>query len=308
MNAIDQITIIGMGALGILYGEHFTRALGRGAVAFLADQERIRRYQAEGVYCNQKACNFQFQPAGAANEPAQFIIFAVKATAFEDAIELVRPYVDRSTIILSVLNGISSEEMIAARLRTGHVVYSVAQGMDAVKINNQLSYSNKGVLCIGVPGQEPQELAALACLRELFDRAGLPYVAEADIRHRLWSKWMLNVGVNQVVMVEEGTYRTVQQPGAARDQMIAAMREVIRLAEQEQIPVTEQDLAEYVALVDTLNPDGMPSMRQDGLARRYSEVELFAGTVIKKARAANIEVPVNQYLYQTIIKLESSYA
>lgn len=307
MNAIDQITMIGMGALGILYGEHFTRALGRGAVTFLADPERIRRYQKEGVYCNQNACNFQFQPAGAAGKPAQLLIFAVKATALADAIELARPYVDRNTIILSVLNGISSEEMIAAELGTGHIVYCVAQGMDAVKINNRLSYSNKGVLCIGVPGQEPQELAALAYLRQLFDRAGLPYVAEADIRHRLWSKWMLNVGVNQVVMVEEGTYRTVQQPGAAREQMIAAMREVIRLAEKEQIPVTEQDLAEYVALVDTLNPEGMPSMRQDGLARRYSEVELFAGTVIKKARAANLEVPVNQYLYQAIVKLESSY-
>ena len=308
MKAIDHITIIGMGALGILYGEHLTNALGSGAVAFLADYDRIKRYQAEGVFCNQKACNFQLKPAGAGKEPAQLLIFAVKAAALNDAIEMARPYVNRDTIIISVLNGISSEETIVQKLGTGHVVYSVAQGMDAVKTGNQLTYTNKGVLCIGIPGQDLQKLAALKCLTQLFDRAGLPHVVEADIRHRLWSKWMLNVGVNQVVMVEAGTYRTVQQPGAAREQMIAAMREVIRLAEEEHIPVTEQDLAEYVALVDTLNPDGMPSMRQDGLARRYSEVELFAGTVIKKALAANVAVPVNQYLYQAILKLESSYA
>lgn len=307
MKAIDHITIIGMGALGIMYGEHFFSALGSGAVAFLADDERIRRYQAEGVYCNRKALNFGFIPAGAVEKPAQLLIFAVKATALDDAVEMARPYVNGDTIIVSVLNGISSEDTIAGRLGTGHIIYSVAQGMDAVKIENQLTYSNKGVLCIGVPGRDPQKLAALECLTQLFDRAGLPYVVEDDIRHRLWSKWMLNVGVNQVVMVAEGTYRTIQKPGAAREQMIAAMREVIRLAEVEHIPVTEHDLEEYVALLDTLNPDGMPSMRQDGLARRYSEVELFSGTVLKKARAANVAVPVNQYLYQTILERERSY-
>lgn len=307
MKVIDHITIIGMGALGILYGEHFTGALGSGAVTFLADHERIRRYQSEGVYCNRKACSFRFRSAKAAEKPARLLIFAVKATALDDAIELARPYVAGDTVILSVLNGISSEEIIRQKLGTGSIVYSVAQGMDAVKTGNRLSYSNKGVLCIGIPDQNPREVAALHRLEELFTRTGLDYVTEADILHRLWSKWMLNVGVNQVVMVEAGTYRTIQQPGAARDLMIAAMREVIELAKKEQVPVTEQDLNEYLALLDTLNPDGMPSMRQDGLARRYSEVELFAGTVIRKARAADVAVPVNRYLYQTIREMESSY-
>lgn len=134
-----------------------------------------------------------------------------------------------------------------------------------------------------------------------------PYTVEEDILHRLWSKWMLNVGVNQVVMVREGTYGTVQKPGEARDLMIAAMREVIKIAEQEQIPVTETDLNEYLDLIDTLSPDGMPSMRQDGLAGRYSEVELFAGTVLEKAAKLGIDVPVNRYLYETVREMEKAY-
>ncbi|MGL5435412.1 MAG: ketopantoate reductase family protein [Lachnospiraceae bacterium] len=307
MTAIKHITIVGMGALGILYGDHFIRTLGNDAVTFLADQERIRRYQEETVTCNGKICEFQFQAAGETGAPAQLLIFAVKATALEDAIELARPYVDQNTIIVSVLNGISSEQIIRQKLGTGTLIYSVAQGMDAVKCGNKLTYSHMGKLCIGLPARDQDRLPMLSRLEQLFSRTGLPYVVEPDILHRLWSKWMLNVGVNQVVMVAEGTYRTVQHPGAPREQMLAAMREVIMLARQEGIAVTERDLEEYVALVDTLNPDGMPSMRQDGLARRYSEVELFAGTVIQKARAGQMAVPVNEYLYHKIAEIENSY-
>ena len=51
----------------------------------------------------------------------------------------------------------------------------------------------------------------------------------------------------------------------------------------------------------------MPSMRQDGLARRPSEVEFFAGTVIRRAEAAGLDVPVNRELYRRIKGMESGY-
>ena len=118
---------------------------------------------------------------------------------------------------------------------------------------------------------------------------------------------MLNVGVNQVVMVWEGDYGTVQAPGAARAQMIAAMREVIALSRLEGVPVTEDDLAFYVNLIDTLSPAGMPSMRQDGLAHRPSEVELFSGTVCRLAAKHGLDVPVNRQLYDTVRAMEAAY-
>ena len=142
---------------------------------------------------------------------------------------------------------------------------------------------------------------------DLFDETGLPYTREADILRRLWCKWMLNVGVNQAVMVAEGTYGTVQKPGKERHMMMDAMAEVVALAEKENIQVTGEDLQSYVDLVDTLNPEGMPSMRQDGLAHRRSEVESFAGTVIRKAEKHGLDVPVNRELYQRITEMEKAY-
>ncbi len=297
-----KITIVGMGALGILYGDRIVETLGKEAVAFLADEERINKYQKESVYCNGKACDFQMTSRA---EVADLLIFAVKGTTLKDAMEFAKDAVGKDTIILSVLNGISSEEMLEAYYEKGHVVHCIAQGMDAVKLGNKLTYAHEGELRIGTPYKE--RVCYVERAAEMLKKAGIPYVVESDILHRLWGKWMLNVGVNQVVMISEGTYETIQRPGKERDMMLAAMNEVQKLSELAGTGVTKEDLEAYVALVDSLNPNGMPSMRQDGLAKRYSEVDFFAGTVIEKAKKYGMDVPVNQMLYDTVKKMESEY-
>ena len=108
-------------------------------------------------------------------------------------------------------------------------------------------------------------------------------------------------------MVYGGTYGTVQKPGEARDTMIAAMREAMMVARKERVPVSDDDLKGYVRLIDGLDPEGMPSMRQDGLAHRRSEVDLFAGTVLNKAEKLGLDVPVNRELFRRITEMEKAY-
>ena len=140
-----------------------------------------------------------------------------------------------------------------------------------------------------------------------FDRAGIAYTVEDDILHRLWGKFMLNVGVNQTCMAYETTYSGTLVPGEAHDTMIGAMREVIRLARAEHVNLTEQDLDSYIDLLKTLSPDGMPSMRQDSLSHRPSEVEMFSGTVREMAKKHGLATPVNDRLYKRIREMESQY-
>jgi len=304
---IKNICIVGMGALGVLYGEFFTRKLGKQRVEFVANEDRIKKYREEGVFCNGIPCDFNIVNENEKGKPADLLIFAVKATALDSAINTARNKVSDNTIILSLLNGISSEEIIGRAFGMDKVLYCVAQGMDAVKIGNELTYSNLGRICIGIMDHEADKKEKLQAVLDLFEKTGLPYTLEPDIKRRLWSKFMLNVGVNQVVMIYEGTYKTIQQSGEARELMIAAMREVMMLARKENVNVTEKDLEEYLNLIGTLDPNGMPSMRQDGLLRRKSEVELFSGTVLSLAKKHGVEVPVNRKIYETIREIESKY-
>ena len=298
---MKNIAIIGMGALGLLYGDMLQTAYD---VGFIVDAGRRAAYACQPITVNGMKKAFPLLDAGGKG-PVDLVIFAVKGTVLDRAIEDAAGYVGPDTLLLSLLNGITSETILARRFGPGHIVYCTAQGMDAVRVDRTLNYTRRGTLCVGNPGggTSPDLEALCAAL----DAAGVPYAVEPDILRRQWSKFMLNVGVNQVVMVHEGNYGTIQRPGPARDQMIAAMREVIPLSRLEGVPVTERDLQDYLDLLDTLSPEGMPSMRQDGLAHRKSEVELFSGTVIRLAEKHGLDVPVNRALYDTIRAMEARY-
>jgi 2-dehydropantoate 2-reductase len=145
-------------------------------------------------------------------------------------------------------------------------------------------------------------------VEDFFKKIQVPYEVEIDMYKRLWGKFMLNVGVNQTVAVYESNYEEIQKEGKARDTMISAMREVIALSEKEGINLTEGDLNYWLDVLGTLNPKGKPSMRQDLESERYSEVELFAGTVLELGSKKNIATPVNKKLYDRIKLIESNYS
>ena len=99
----------------------------------------------------------------------------------------------------------------------------------------------------------------------------------------------------------ETDYGHVTSPGPLCEEMKEAMREVIRLAAVENITLTEDDVEAAIELERTLKPDGYPSMRQDALAGRPTEVDLFAGTVLRLGGKSGIETPVNAK-YREMIK------
>lgn len=304
MKRIENISILGMGALGILYGNHLAHALGFEHVTYIMDEKRYEKYKDAPVYCNEEELHFQCLPASDA-APADLLIVAVKGTGLEDALDSMEKSIEPDTVILSVMNGISSEELIGERYGTEHLIYTVAQGMDAMKFGSRLTYTKMGILAIGAREEFQKKNLERVC--ELCDRTQLPYRKEDDIMHRLWSKFMLNVGVNQVCMVYSCTYSDVWRGGKERDTMLAAMREVIAVANAEGIDLSEADLEEYDQIIRTLRPDGTPSMGQDRIAGKHSEVEMFAGTIISLGKKHHIPTPVNQWLYDQVKEIEKDY-
>lgn len=303
---IKKVTIIGLGALGILFGHHLTKRMPKGDLRIIADQERIRRYQRDFVYCNGERCEFNYLEPEEVGEPADLIIFAVKYNGLKDAVQAVKNQVGEHTIILSALNGITSETIIGQTYGMDKILYCIAQGMDAVKVGNRLTYDHMGMLVFGErePGLISQRVEQVA---QFFARMALPFEAVTDMNKRIWGKFMLNVGVNQTVAVQESNYGEIQKKGPARDTMIAAMREVIVLSEKEGIHLSETDLLYWLNVLDTLSPEGKPSMRQDMEARRLSEVKLFSGAVLELGRKHSISVPVNEELYRRIKEIEAGY-
>lgn len=300
---IRTVGLIGLGAVGVLYGE---RLLSRGAeLLVLADEARASRYRAEGVLCNGRAVAFDYATRRDARA-LDLIIFATKEGGLRAAMETAAPFVGPDTLLLCLTNGVTSEGTLSTRFDPAQVLYSVAQGMDAVKVGNALTYAHPGMIVLGE--KEPGPVSArVQAVADFLNAHGVPAVPVEDMVRRQWGKLMLNVGVNQAVMVFEGTYETVQREGRAREVMIGAMREAQQLARLEGYPISEAEFDDWVALVDGLSPEGAPSMRQDGAAHRKSEVELFAGTIVRLGQKHGVKTPVNQWLYDTVLKMEAAY-
>lgn len=301
---IQKTAIVGMGALGLLYGNHIRNHCGLDAVEFVMDQDRKEKYSGQDFVINGETKQFRLTAAKEA-EPADLLIVAVKYTGLMAALDVMKNCIDENTIIISVLNGISSEEIIGERYGKENIIYTVAQGMDAMKFGNSLQYTRMGELYVGaLPKQDCEKLRRLTAF---FKEIELPYVEEEDILYRMWSKFMLNAGVNQTCMVYETTYAGVLAEGEANRTMISAMREVVALANAEGISLSEKDINQYVDILKTLNPDGTPSMGQDRINKKPSEVEMFAGTVMRLAKKHDIYVPVNAFLYDSVEKIEKTY-
>lgn len=301
---MKKVSVIGMGALGLMYGTLIKNNAPEVGLEYVMDSVRAEKYNNAVFKINEKKHCFCVTTAEDA-KAADLLIIAVKYAALADALNLMGNCIGPDTVIISVMNGISSERLIGERYSFGNIVYAVAQGMDAMKFGNKLTYTQSGELRIGITDTGRQQ--NMDKLMGFFDRIKLSYVAEENILHRIWGKFMLNVGINQTCMVYEQSYGQVQEKGESNRTFYAACREVLAVATAEGIGLSEKDIAEYTAILHTLDSNGTPSMGQDRINKKPSEVDMFAGTVMELGEKHGIRVPTNEFLYERVKEIEKEY-
>ena len=308
---IRTVHIVGMGALGLLFGQPVAAYL-PGQPKYIMDAARKARHEKEAFTINGRSVTPSILTPEEA-EPADLVLVGVKYPDLPAAMDSMASSVGEDTVIISLMNGVDSEQLLGGRFGRGKVLYSVSQEMDAQRYGSELIYSKAGRLYVGVPSDA--DGGTRAALEErldrvcaFFDRAAFPYVREPDILYRQWSKFMLNVGCNQICMVYDCGYGAAMEPGSeAFAMMTGAMREVCVIAREKGIPVGEKEVAQYLNILRTLDPAALPSMGQDRRQKKRSEVDMFAGTVIRYGRELGIETPVNEYMLRRVREIEAAY-
>ncbi|SBW10436.1 2-dehydropantoate 2-reductase [uncultured delta proteobacterium] len=306
-NAIETVALVGLGALGCAYLGKITETLPLDAIQVIADGKRAERYRKNGVTLNGKRLDFPVAEPGTLR-PADLVIFTVKFNQLEEAIALARGAVGPNTIVISLLNGITSEEVIAAAYGWDNVLLSLSLGIDATRVGDATAVTVYGTIPFGEARNKPGEYSERVLrLKAFFDRVGLRSEIPEDMKLALWRKFMLNVGVNQTSAVVGTGYGALQKEGAARDIAVAAMREVVTLAPYEGVALGEKDIEQAMAVMMTLSPDGKCSMLQDIEARRKTEVAIFGGTVLALAAKHGVAAPVNGMLVRILRAKEENF-
>ncbi|MFB5190940.1 ketopantoate reductase family protein [Alicyclobacillus fastidiosus] len=306
MNEIQNVSLIGLGAIGAAYASRLYD-LDPTCIRVVADDERIARYQTRPVVVNGRGYEFTYVSPRADTEAADLVIIAVKYDGLAQALVDIRRHVGPDTIILSLLNGISSEEMIAQIYGEKNLLYAMCVAIDAVRNDSAVAFSSIGRICFGELKNETYS-RNVQLVKELFDRAEIPYEIPVDMQRTMWWKFMINVGVNQTSAVLRAPYGVFQTVDEAHELMARAMQEVILISERAGIHLTQADLQAFDAILADLAPDGKTSMLQDIEAGRKTEVEYLAGKVRELGKQYGVATPVNDMLYPLIRAIEAMNA
>ena len=124
---IKTAALIGLGAIGSFIAPRLNEALGPGNFKVVAKGARKRRLQEEGTTINGKRYVFEVADPGEPCEPADLVIVLVKHNALPQAVQDIRPLVGPNTMIVSFMNGITSEETLAEAYGWPRVIYGLSR-------------------------------------------------------------------------------------------------------------------------------------------------------------------------------------
>jgi 2-dehydropantoate 2-reductase len=314
IHSINSVLIAGAGAIGLTVAECFYN-YEKTCVSVLGKGERLRRYREKGLWVNGRRleCSLADAETGPARPDAvpDLVIVACKNHHLTEITSDLKPFIGQDTIIISLLNGIKSEEEIGNIFDRERLPLAMILGADSQRNDDGVRFSCRGVVHFGdADGRKTERDKIIA---DFFTRAALPFEHHSsDMKRTLWFKFMVNVGVNQTSALLRLPYRAFkkQSPFAIReaiDILENAMKEVITVAAAEGIDLGEADIEKWLSSVNSLSDDGYTSMAQDVLAGRKTEAELFGLTVMEYGKKHSIPTPVNETLYLALRVIEQSY-
>ena len=280
MKNINNVLICGLGAIGSIYADKIKNA------KILVDKQRLKKYQDNPTTFNGKVMELDYLLPECKDFKADLIIIATKYDGLNDAIKNIENFVTEDTIIISLLNGVTSEKRIAEKYGKEKLVYSYFIGHSAVRTGRNITQD--GINTIVFDGNKR--------VKEFFDRVGINYEIPDDIIRSMWLKFMLNVSSNQTSAILRMTFGQMAENPKCMEFIINVMKEVQAIAKAEGVQNTETMIDDALISLSKMTPDGKTSMLQDVLAGRKTEVDMFAGVMIELGEKHNIPTPYNLVL------------
>ena len=284
---MKKILICGLGAVGLTYAVKFKSS---SELKILVDEERYKRYTQNKPVFNGVEQMFDYiLPSDKSFQP-DLIIIAVKAQGLESAIENIKNFVYKDIIIISLLNGISSEEKIQETYSDAKVLKSYFIGHSAVRNGNSVTQDGVGEIVVEKSSK----------LQEIFDEFKINYKMPDDIVYSMWLKYTMNLFSNQVSAILNMSFGELKRNNAFIDFAQKIIAEVRLIAEKKGVKNLENLEKDSLGFLQKMCDEGKTSMLQDVLAGRKTEVDIFAGEIIRLGKLYEIPTPCNQVLYDLI--------
>ena len=292
MKKIKKVLLCGLGAVGTVYADKLQKFDAEN-FRVLVDENRLKRYSENPIYFNDTKLDINYITPDDANFKADLIIIATKITGLAQAIDEINNFVQDDTVIIPLLNGVTSEEIIAQTYGWDKVLYAYFIGHSSVRTGNYIKHDGINTFVFGADKLPDERVERV---KEYFDKAGINYKVPDDIRHSLWCKFMLNVASNPTTTLLRMTFGEMLENKHFMQLAINIMKEVQAVANAEGVRNTQTMIDETVAHLHTMVPDGKTSMLQDVEAGRHTEIDMFTGTMLELGTKHNIPTPYCKFL------------
>ena len=316
---IKKVLICGLGAVGLTYAYKLKDIC---ELKILADEKRVERYKNNPPIFNGEIVNLDYitpqtavdctdiaslvkgRGTAQAVEGFDLIIITTKNDGLDSAIEYIKNFVGENTIIISLLNGVTSEEKIAEVYGWDKVLHSYFIGHSCMRDGNKVIQDGVQTIVYGSPYE--QNVEKVERLKKFFEKNNIGYSNPEDIIYSQWLKYTFNTYVNQLSAVTRLTFgEMLKMEQRFEDMARNVIKEVILIAQKEGVNHPETLEEEALACLKMMIPEGKTSMLQDIEAGRKTEVEIFSGEIIKRGKKYNIPTPFNLDLYNKIKALEN---
>lgn len=290
---MKQILMVGAGSVGGFFGAHLAK--NNPNVSFLLRSKTLVAVKQQGLRIRSASGNFTVRPQAASDvrelPKPDLIILGVKAFDLDEVMTQIEPVLTNHTVVLTLQNGIDTEDRIIARTTRDCVVGGVAFIYSKIAAPGVIDHYKKGAVAIGeLMGHESERLLKI---RDLFAASGIPCHLSKDIRRSKWEKMCWNCVFNPItVLIDDKVAKALDHPEMMRV-IHQIVDEVMAVSAAVKVPLPA-DMAERVVKATQEIRDIHTSMYDDWKAGRPTEIDYLNGYIVQKGRELGIPTPVNE--------------
>lgn len=303
-----NIVIVGPGAIGILFGTMLIRS-GQNVWFLDHNKQRIDFIKKNGISLETKdkvyTNSVKITDKAAELEDMDLFIICVKSYDTKEAVRSIKSALIDKTLVLTLQNGLGNIEIISEVLGQERVIGGVTnQGANVIS-DGKVRHAGFGETVIGrIDGRLPVYMRSL---REIFNKSGIKTRISKDIRSLIWSKLIINVGINALTAITRLHNGDLLKYEGTAIILREAVSEAVKVAKRKRIKLIYDDAIEKTEAVCEATAQNISSMLQDVLKNKKTEIDYINGAIVRQGQSLGIPTPINSVLLNLLKSIEASY-
>jgi len=302
-----KIAIVGAGAMGSMFGGLLAEC-GNDVTLIDINDAHIDAIQLNGLRLVTDSSDRYIKalkvcrPEEAREQPELLVVFT-KTLHTGAALQGLKHLMGPDVHVLSLQNGLGNVEKISEFARAERILIGVTTWPADMVAPGHVHSHGKGVVRLMAADGNVRSIVSV--VSETLSAAGLQCSSDATVWAAIWEKVAFNAALNSICAVSGCT---VDQLGLAPEGSRLAEQvvvEVLSVAQKLGIEVNAAKCKANVAGAIAQHKGHKPSMLQDVLAGRRTEVEAINGAAVATAARFNMKLPATETLLSLVRLIEA---